>query len=174
MAYSGRVPDYLGQGLAADRPATLNLAPGCIGFWRSTDTGELSVWSDDEWSAVGGGSASIPDNSITGAKLSASVRTLNASGTAEIGDAFNAVQMDVATANTFTIPPNSAVAFAVGDPLEVWQKGDGQTTIVAGVGVTILYDDEDLTLKIKRKNCACSLRKVDTNTWRLVGDMEPI
>jgi len=52
MAYSGRVPDYLGEGLASARPASLNLAPGSIGFWRSTDTGAISVWSGGAWSSI--------------------------------------------------------------------------------------------------------------------------
>lgn len=55
MAYSGRVPDYLGEGLAASRPASLNLAPGAIGLWRSTDTGAFSVWSGGAWNALSTG-----------------------------------------------------------------------------------------------------------------------
>lgn len=55
MAYSGRVPDYLGEGLHADRPVSLNLAPGCIGIWRSTDTGDCYVWSDSAWHSFSGG-----------------------------------------------------------------------------------------------------------------------
>ena len=54
MAYSGRVPDYLGEGLHADRPVSLNLSPGCIGIWRSTDTGDCYVWSDSAWHSFSG------------------------------------------------------------------------------------------------------------------------
>jgi hypothetical protein len=106
-----------------------------------------------------------------GGSSSTSVRTATASDTAVIGDANNVVQMNVASANTFTVPPNSSVAFPVGSSLEVWQQGAGQTTITAGAGVTILYHSA-LTLKMKGQNSGASLRKVATNTWRLVGDME--
>ena len=61
MAYSGRVPDYLGGGLASARPASLSLAPGSIGVWYSSDTEACSVWTGSAWKAVssGGGSGSI-------------------------------------------------------------------------------------------------------------------
>lgn len=81
------------------------------------------------------------------------------------------VEMNVGTANDFTVPPNSDVAFPVGKALEVWAKGAGQTTVVAGVGVTILVSTE-LTLKVKGQNSGCSLRQVAANVWRLIGHME--
>lgn len=97
------------------------------------------------------------------------IRTETASYTAALGD--RVVQMNVASANTFTVPPNADVAFAVGAFLEIWQQGAGQTTIVAGDGVTILSHAED-TLKLLGQNAGCSLRKVATNTWRMIGKME--
>jgi hypothetical protein len=101
----------------------------------------------------------------------ATIRTATANDVAVIGDANNVVQMDVATSNTFTVPPNSSVAFPIGSSLELWQKGAGQTTVTGGSGVTILYH-ASLTLKLKGQNSGASLRKVATDTWRLVGDME--
>lgn len=81
------------------------------------------------------------------------------------------VTMDNAAANTFTVPASATVAYAVGTPLELWQAGAGQTTIVADSGVTILYPS-DKTLKLRAQHSGASLRKVDTDTWRLVGDLE--
>lgn len=98
-----------------------------------------------------------------------SVNDETASYTAVLTD--QVVIMDNASANNFTVPPNSAVAFPVGHFLEVWQKGAGQTSIVAGVGVTILYAAA-YTLGLSEQNSGCSLRKVATDTWRLVGDLE--
>jgi len=71
MAHSARVPDYLGGGLAADRPATLDLAPGCIGHYWAEDTEQLSVWWDGAWHEVAGGGASAAadvayDNAASG------------------------------------------------------------------------------------------------------------
>jgi hypothetical protein len=45
--------------------------------------------------------------------------------------------MNVAGANTVTVPPNSSVAFPVGTEIKVTQIGAGATTFVAGAGVTI-------------------------------------
>lgn len=46
---SGRLIDYLGIGLASARPATLDLYPGALGIWFSTDTSQFSVWNGSAW-----------------------------------------------------------------------------------------------------------------------------
>ncbi len=176
---SGLLIDYLGHGNAADRPATPDLYAGAIGLWWSDDTDELSVWNGVAWNAVsGGGGGSVSSvNGQTGAvvldqsDIAAPVRTETSSYTAALSDCV--IQMNVGSANNFTVPPNSSVAFPVGSFLEVWQQGSGQTTVVAGSGVTILYDADD-ALKLKGQNSGCSLRKVATNTWRLIGKMEAV
>jgi len=81
------------------------------------------------------------------------------------------VEMNVGSANELTVPANGDVAFPLGWVLEVWQMGAGQTQIVPDSGVTILYHADD-TLFLLGQNAGCSLRKVGTNTWRLVGKME--
>jgi hypothetical protein len=81
------------------------------------------------------------------------------------------VEMDSASANTFTVPPNSSVAFPIGSILEVWQAGAGQTTIVAGAGVTIKPGASN-TLALLEQDAGCSIRKTGTDTWRLIGKME--
>lgn len=50
------------------------------------------------------------------------------------GDVFEVIEMNVAGANNLTVP--SAV-FTAGDTVEVFQYGAGQTTIVAGSGMTL-------------------------------------
>lgn len=53
---SGLLVDYLGQGVAADRPATPTLFTDAIGLWWSTDTSELSLWDGAAWQEdIGGG-----------------------------------------------------------------------------------------------------------------------
>lgn len=134
-----------------------------------TVSGSGTVWSIDAGAV---GTAELADASVTGAKLSTSINAqTGTSYTAVLGDANNAVTMTNASASTFTVPANASVAIPVGAALEVWQGGAGQVTIVADTGVTILYH-ADLTLKLKGQDSGCSLRKVATNTWRLVGDME--
>jgi hypothetical protein len=61
--YSGRTIDYLGGGLIAARPVSLNLNPGTIGFWYATDVGaeQLSVWDGLVWADIAGGGGGSGD-----------------------------------------------------------------------------------------------------------------
>lgn len=178
--YSTDIIQFLGSGPIASRPVSLNIYPGTLGLWYATDVGaeQLSVWDGAVWADVAGGTGAVSSvNGATGSvvltqgDIISAINDETASYTALLAD--EVVIMDSASANNFTVPPNSSVAFPVGCSLEVWQKGAGQTTIVAGAGVTILYA-ATYTLKLKEQNSGCSLRKVDTDTWRLIGDMEPL
>ena len=86
-----------------------------------------------------------------------------------LADAGKAVEMDKATANTVTVPPNSSVPFPVGTVVEVAQVGAGQTTIAAGSGVTIRTHE---TLVLAGQWSTVSLRKRAADDWLLVGDVE--
>lgn len=84
-------------------------------------------------------------------------------------DAFKMVTMDNADANTLTVPPNSAVAFPANTRIDLGQDGAGQTTIVAGAGVTIRTPE---TLKLRKQWSKASLIRRAANVWDLVGDLE--
>ena len=99
--------------------------------------------------------------------IDANVQT--ASYTLALSDAGKAVEMNVAGANNLTVPPNSSVAFPVGTVVEVCQVGAGQTTIVAGSGVTIHTPE---TLVLSGQWSTVSLRKRGTDLWVLAGDVE--
>ena len=88
----------------------------------------LAIAADDSLSAgTPAGSDAITANTQT------------ASYTLVLGDAAKAIEMNVASANNLTVPPDSSVAFPVGTVLEVLQYGAGQTTIVAaGAGDVFL------------------------------------
>ena len=79
------------------------------------------------------------------------------------------VEMNNASANTLTVPPNSSVAFPVGAQILVLQTGAGQTTLAAGAGVTI--NSKDGNLKLSAQWCAATLIKRATDTWVVVGDL---
>lgn len=49
MANDGLITSFLGQGLAASRPAAPTIAAAAIAFWWSTDTNELSAWVEGAW-----------------------------------------------------------------------------------------------------------------------------
>lgn len=86
-----------------------------------------------------------------------------------LGDAYKVVEMNKATANNLTVPANSSVAFPTGTVIELFQYGAGQTTVVAGGGVTIRSSGGKL--KLTGQYSAASLRKIATDEWSLVGDI---
>lgn len=92
-----------------------------------------------------------------------------ASYTLVLGDADKLVEMNVATANNLTVPPNSSVAFATGTQILLAQYGAGQTTIVAGSGVTIRSNGAKLKLNVQYSGA--TLIKIDTDEWYLFGDI---
>ena len=94
--------------------------------------------------------------------------TQTASYTAVIADKDKLVEMNNASANNFTVPPNSSVAFAVGAQIRILQIGAGQTTVVAGAGVTI---NSTPGLKLRAQWSSATLIKRATDTWVLIGDL---
>jgi hypothetical protein len=92
-----------------------------------------------------------------------------ASYTLVLGDAGKMVTMTNASANNLTVPPNSSVAFPVNTRIDVIQYGAGQTTIVAGSGVTIFSSGSKL--KLTGQYSGASLWKKASDTWVLVGDI---
>jgi len=83
-------------------------------------------------------------------------------------DAGKMITMNKATANNLTVPPNGDVAFPTNTRIDVIQYGAGQTTIVAGSGVTIRSADSKL--KLNKQYSGASLWKKGTNEWILIGD----
>lgn len=61
---SGRLVDYLGSGVIADRPAAPTLIADGLGLWYATDTNTLSAWDGATWENVTGSVASV--NGATG------------------------------------------------------------------------------------------------------------
>jgi hypothetical protein len=98
----------------------------------------------------------------------ASFNNKTTSYTPVLSDEGNVIEMDSASANSVTIPPHSSVAFTIGSSIDVFQKGAGQTTIVAGAGVTVLNTPG---LKFRDRYSMATLVKRDTNTWIVSGDL---
>ena len=91
--------------------------------------------------------------------------TKTASYTAVNGDfaGNKLIEMNVASANNFTV--NSGLTGT--EPLAICQMGAGQTTIVAGSGVTILSSQG---LKMRATDSMATLVPCGTNRYRLSGD----
>lgn len=93
--------------------------------------------------------------------------------TAVLADAEDVlVSMNNVSANTLTVPPNSTTAFPVGSVLNVLQKGAGQTTVAAGAGVTINFP-ASASLRLRQQNSVATLIKTATDTWYIIGDLDP-
>jgi len=92
-----------------------------------------------------------------------------ASYTLVASDADKLVEMNVASANNLTVPPNSSVAFSTGTQILLAQYGAGQTTVVAGSGVTIRSNGGKL--KLSAQYCGATLIKIAENEWYLFGDI---
>ena len=93
-----------------------------------------------------------------------------ASYTAVLADDGKLITMSNASANTFTVPPNSSVAFGIGTQLNIAMLGAGQTSVVAGSGVTL--NSAGSKLKLDAQYAVATCVKTDTNTWFVVGNLK--
>jgi hypothetical protein len=91
------------------------------------------------------------------------------SATGALADAGKIVELNKATALTYTVPPNTDVAFPVGTQIDLVQTGAGQADVAAGAGVTV--SSEGAKLKIAAQHAGASLYKFATDAWRLLGNI---
>lgn len=75
-----------------------------------------------------------------------------------------------ATAQTFTLPTNAAVAYPIGVELTVIQTGAGALTLVAPAGGAI-NKLATKTLVVAAQYGVIKLRKIAANTWVASGDL---
>ena len=106
-------------------------------------------------------------NAVATAMIAINAQT--ASYTAVLTDDGKLITMSNASANNFTVPPNSSVAFGIGTQLNIAQLGAGQTTIVAGSGVTL--NSSGAKLKLKDQYAVATCVKTATDTWFVVGNL---
>lgn len=121
---------------------------------------------------VSGGTVNIAvsDGSDTITVSSGAVSTQSGTSyTAVLGDANTYIRFTNGSAVSFTIPPNSSVAFPVGTIIEVEQAGAGALSFVAGSGVTVNSRSSDLTLA--GQYAVAFAKKVATDTWTVNGDL---
>jgi 3D (Asp-Asp-Asp) domain-containing protein len=110
------------------------------------------------------------DLNVTGVLLdTATTNRQTASYSLVLTDRGKLVEMNVASANTLTIPLNSSIAFPIGTKIDVTQYGAGATTITATGGVTIRSFTS--FLKIAGQYAACTLVKIGTDEWYCYGNL---
>lgn len=128
---------------------------------------DLTPWATAKVSYTSTGSANhvlVDSVRIDGGK-----RVLTGSHTLVYTDLQTTLEMNVATANTLTVPPESSVPFDIGTRIEVVQVGAGQTSIVAGAGVTIQSNGNKL--KLAGQFASATLTKRAADTWVLTGNL---
>lgn len=156
------------QAVAPDpNPAVVRPASAYLPVMTSTIGGAVPTPPNDATKYLDGtGAYSVPAGAPP--TVIAGINNQTASYTAVLGDAGKLIRMNVASANNFTVPPHSSVAFPVGAVITVRQVGAGITTIVAGAGVTI---SSPSTLAIARQNGSVQLVQVANDAWDLMGDV---
>jgi hypothetical protein len=140
-----------------------------VNFTGATFDG-LKIGSLDSQSIISSGT--ITGVSLIGTGASDIRLPINAqtgtSYTTVLSDVGKIVEMNNASGNTFTVPTNSSVPYAIGSQIVVVQTGSGQTTIVAAGGVTV---NGTPGLKLRAQWSSGTLIKRGTDTWVLVGDL---
>lgn len=121
--------------------------------------------------SVTGFSSSSSNNLSTFKRVSSSY-TLDSTDLASVNSGQNLViEMSASSTNTFTVPPNSAVTFSIGTSIDVSQYSSFQTTITPGLGVSLRSSGG--FLKLAAQYSFCTLLKVGTNEWYVVGQLAP-
>ena len=106
--------------------------------------------------------------------LASSIVALNT----QAGTAYTAALTDVGklinfTSNSsvvFTIPAATAVAFAVGDQINIYQGGSANATITPAATVTVRSSGGKLKTNDQFSVATCI--KIDTNEWIAVGNLK--
>lgn len=92
-------------------------------------------------------------------------------GATFVKDSF--VQMNVASANTVTIPTDATYTYPIGSSIDFQQLGAGQTSFVAASGVTFQAASVNAVaaLKLRGQYSVATALKVAANTWAIFGDL---
>jgi len=157
----------LSNSIAAGTWERHELAPSNVSWSTNTFDYPGSITSAT-WNGV-----SIADNRIASAATwnakQDAIITANrqtASYTLVSGDANKLVEMNVASANNLTVP---ASVFSAGQQLLLSQYGAGQTTIVAGAGMTIRSNGAKL--KLSAQYSGATLVFISASEAYLFGDI---
>jgi hypothetical protein len=185
-----------GDLLVTDGSALNRLAAGTNDYLLVADSGQTNgvKWAQVNASGIASDAvttakildanvttAKIADNAVTQAKLADRVigsaeydsLSLNAQTgttyTLVLADAHKVLTLNNASPITLTVPPESSVAFEIGDQVNLLQLGAGQVTVAAGSGVTLR--SEGSKLKLTGQYALATLVKIATDEWVLVGNL---
>jgi hypothetical protein len=145
---------------------------GTAASWTSANptlaAGEWGYETDTGFYKIGNGSTAWNSLSYTPNYQPLTINAQTVSYVLVAGDNGELVEMNVGSANTLTVPPNSSVPFGIGSQITVLQTGAGQTTLTPGAGVTI---NGTPGLKLRAQWSSATLIKRATDTWVAIGDL---
>lgn len=84
-------------------------------------------------------------------------------------DANTYIRFNSLTGVNFTIAPNSDAPIAIASVIAIEQANAGQVTLVAGAGVTLHSRDDAFSTFAQYS--VMQIKKVDTDTWTVLGDV---
>ena len=143
------------KGSGATILKNVNISSGAVnGYVLTSDASGNATW---QAGAGGGGGSSL---------VLPSIKT--SSYTLALADAGTAIEMNSASAVTVTVPPSSSVSFPIGTIIEIFQRGAGQVTVVAGANVTLRTA---ATAVLRAQYSVATLRLTATDEWVLAGDL---
>jgi len=155
---------------SSETPYVVSVPGGGSGATGPTGpTGPVGATGSGGSGSVGATGPAGPTGATGPDSTTLTKNTQTVSYTLVLTDAGKVVEMDVASANNLTVPPNSSVAFPVGTVIEAFQYGAGQTTFVAGGGVTLRSAGG--ALKLTSQYAGASLRQRATDEWVIVGEL---
>jgi hypothetical protein len=118
------------------------------------------------------GNTAVVAADITALGFAVSTITTNrqtASYTLVLTDANKLVELNVATANTLTVPTNATVAFPIGTQILIAQYGAGACTVTPASGVTLR--SESAKLKTNGQYSGATCVKIATDEWYVFGNL---
>lgn len=157
---------------------------GDVTFYSDT-AGDSMVWDSSEEKLTitgtdGATALDIPDGNVTvtdsltvSGGLVAPLQINAQTGTTYTfvaADAGKLVTASNGSAQTYTVPPNSSVAYATGTTITIIGIGSGKVTLAQGSGVTI--NSKDSEKAIDGQHASVTLIKTATDTWQLVGALQ--
>lgn len=144
--------------------------------WVTNDVGDITAVTVTSPITGGGtsGSVGIGFDAAAGSALTLQAQT-GATYTFVLADASQKlVTASNASAQTYSIPTNASVAFAIGSVINIIQIGAGQVTINAvtpGTTTVLSNGGTAASPKLRVQYSAASCIKVATDAWYVVGDI---
>lgn len=155
---SGRLADYLGYGLIADRPASLTLMAEAVGLWFATDTGVLSAWDGSAWADT---SSTTTTSAVTALSIASGVVNIDLS----LGKDFTLALTANVTSITFS--GLAGAGFVSEFELQITQDATGGRTLVLPEAFKALGGSDTAIASAASAVTVLSAKTFDNGTtWR--------